>query len=85
MSSEHLSEDLRCHSEVSVVVEVLEEAFGIKSVFPNNLLELHDDISNDLQFFFSWLSPTVVCECSSIVQNHIHILLKFFLRKDLVD
>ncbi len=67
MRSKHLSEDLWGYFEMSVMVEVLEKAFGIKSIFPNNFLELSHDIWNGLSFFFCWLSPTVVRECSGIV------------------
>lgn len=67
MRSKHLSEDLWSNFEMSVMIKVLEKTLRIKSIFPNNFLELTNNIRNGLSFLLSWLSSTVVCECSRIV------------------
>lgn len=52
VSEHNLSEDLRSNLEVLVVVMVLEEALGVKSMSAHNILETHNNIVNALTFSF---------------------------------
>lgn len=70
---------------MSVVVEVLEEALCIKSVFTHNLLETSYYFLYDCAFLISWLLATVISLGASIVQYNINRLFKLFLGENLVD
>jgi hypothetical protein len=52
---------------MSVVVEVLEEALSIKSVFTHNFLETSYYFLYDCAFLIGWLLATVISLGASIV------------------
>ncbi len=85
VGGQHLSENLGGDFEVSMVVEVLEEAFGIKSVFADDFLEVSNDFLHNSSFFISWLLAAVVSFSAGIIQHNVNRLFKLFLGKDLVN
>ncbi len=85
MRGQDLSEDLGGDFEVSVVVEVLEEALGIESVFADNFLEISNDFLDLGPFVVGWLLASVVSGGAGVVEHDVHRLFEFLLCEDLVD
>ena len=85
VSSQNLSENLRGDFKVSVVIEVLEEALCIKSVFTNNFLEISNDFLYNNTLFICWLLAAIISSSASIIQYNINWLFKFFLSENLID
>jgi hypothetical protein len=85
VGSKYLAEDLGGNLEVSVVVKVLEEALGIKSVLADNFLELFDDLLHDSTLSLSWLSAAVVDQSASVIEFDVHGLFELLFGENIVD
>jgi hypothetical protein len=68
-----------------MVVKVLEEALGIKSVLAHNFLELLNNLLNDGTPLIGGLSTAVVGQGTRVTENGINVLFKFLLGENLID
>lgn len=80
-----LAEDLRGNLEVLVIVVVLEEALGIKSVTADDFLEAHNDIVNASALGLASVLAPIFGFFVSITQNDVNALLEVLLSEHLVD
>lgn len=85
VGSKYLTEDLRRHLEMSVVVKVLEETLGIESVFADDFLELLNDLLDDGTLSLGWLSAPVVGQGARVIELDVDGLFKLFLGKNVID
>ena len=74
-----LAEDLRGNLEVLVVVVVLEEALGIKSVTADDFLEAHDDIVDASALGLASVLAPIFGFFVSITQNNVDTLFEVLL------
>lgn len=83
--SHNLTEDLGGNLEVLVIVMVLEEALGVKSVAAHDFLEANNHIVNTLTFRFGSVFAPIFSFLVSVTQRDVDILFKVLLGEDCID
>ena len=82
---ENLSENLRSHLKGAKFVSVLEEAFGIKTVLPDDFTEVSDDLLAECSMLSGGLTSTIGGGSASFTNSSIEVLLETLLGEDLVN
>ena len=82
---ENLSENLRSHLKRAKGVSVLEKAFGIKSVLPNDLTELSDNLLADCSMFSTRLASAIGSGSASFTNGSVEVPLETLLGEYLVN
>ena len=80
-----LSKNLRSNLKGAKGVSVLEEAFGIKSVLPDDFTEVSDDLFADSSMLSGGLSSAIGGGSASFANNSVEVLLKTLLGEDFVN
>lgn len=85
VGGEDLTEDLGGDLEASVVVKVLEETLGIKSVLANNFLEVFNNLLNCGALGICGLSTAVVGHGVGVIEANVNGLFELLLGKDVIN
>ena len=82
---ENLSENLRSHLKRAKGVSVLEKAFGIKSVLPDDFTEVSDNLLAECGMLSSRLASAIGSGSASFTDSSVEVLLETLLCEDLVN